>query len=174
MHLGHFNIIKYCNRPFTNVNDMNNLIIDNWNKVIRDEDTVINLGDLGFGFHKLESEDLKKRICSLKGKVKILIRGNHDKRRNEEYVAMGFKFMQKELVMNQILFTHRPASLRSGIKYNVFGHIHNNDLTSRDYSPEVVITDKHKVFTLEHHYSPILLEEFIKDDSNLALKRIKK
>ena len=43
-HFLHDNTIKYCNRP----EDYNERIIENWRKVVSDEDTVIHLGDVRF------------------------------------------------------------------------------------------------------------------------------
>jgi calcineurin-like phosphoesterase family protein len=70
-HFSHANIIKYCNRPFKDVQEMNETLIDNWNSVVQDSDTVYVLGDFGFG-------DCSKIIQKLKG-IKILIIGSHDK-----------------------------------------------------------------------------------------------
>lgn len=39
-HFNHANIIKYCNRPFSNVEEMNKTLIKNWNNVVRDKDIV--------------------------------------------------------------------------------------------------------------------------------------
>ena len=47
-HYGHENIIKHCNRPFTDVEHMNTVLIDNHNRVVRPNDNVINLGDFAF------------------------------------------------------------------------------------------------------------------------------
>lgn len=44
-HLGHANIIDYASRPFENVEQMNKVLIDNWNKVVGQNDTVYMLGD---------------------------------------------------------------------------------------------------------------------------------
>ena len=48
-HFNHANIIKYCNRPFSSVEEMNETIIANWNKVVSQGDTVYHLGDFALG-----------------------------------------------------------------------------------------------------------------------------
>ena len=59
LHFNHENIIKYCNRPFPNVDKMNSSIINNWNSVVSKDDVVYFLGDFMFGpkqiFHILGS-----------------------------------------------------------------------------------------------------------------------
>ena len=49
LHLGHANIIKYCNRPYRDVNEMNEDLINKWNQVIGDTDRVFFLGDFALG-----------------------------------------------------------------------------------------------------------------------------
>ena len=48
LHLGHKNIIKLCDRPFKSLEEMDNVIINNWNKVVTDEDIVYVLGDFAY------------------------------------------------------------------------------------------------------------------------------
>jgi len=48
MHLGHKNIIKYSNRPFNSLVEMDRVIIDNYNSVVKEGDTVYDLGDFCF------------------------------------------------------------------------------------------------------------------------------
>ena len=45
-HFNHANIIKYCNRPFKNTDEMNKYIIRKWNSVVKETDTVYHLGDV--------------------------------------------------------------------------------------------------------------------------------
>ena len=73
LHFWHKNICKYCNRPFDTVEEMNEAIVENWNKVVKDDDVVFVLGDLGFcGYEKLAPY-----IARLKGR-KYIVQGNHD------------------------------------------------------------------------------------------------
>ena len=48
-HFGHANIINLCNRPFKDVNHMNDMLVENWNSVVSDDDTVFHLGDFALG-----------------------------------------------------------------------------------------------------------------------------
>lgn len=74
LHFGHTNIITYSNRPFANVAEMNENIIERWNAVVSPQDEVIVLGDLCLG--KLEeSLTYAKR---LNGQITLLL-GNHDR-----------------------------------------------------------------------------------------------
>ena len=72
-HFSHFNIMKYCKRPFSTVEEMNEVMIDNWNKLVRPNDEIYHLGDFGFGSHEKIKEIRKK----LNGKIHLIL-GNHD------------------------------------------------------------------------------------------------
>lgn len=71
-HFGHENIIEMCNRPFSNVDEMNNVMIERWNKKIKGNDTVYVIGDMFF-----RCSDPESIMKQLKGK-KRLLNGNHD------------------------------------------------------------------------------------------------
>lgn len=73
LHLNHKKILEYANRPFSSVEEMNRVIIDNWISTITDKDTVYVNGDIAFGLPAKANELIK----SLPGK-KILLMGNHD------------------------------------------------------------------------------------------------
>lgn len=73
-HFGHANVIKYSNRPYTSVQDMNEAMVKSWNETVKDEDTVWHLGDVAF----MPVADLIVLLKRLKGH-KNLVLGNHDK-----------------------------------------------------------------------------------------------
>lgn len=73
-HYGHKNIIRYSNRPFNDVPEMDTKMIENWNSVVKPEDTVFHLGDFAFA----EEDRIDWIVSQLNGQ-KFLIYGNHDK-----------------------------------------------------------------------------------------------
>lgn len=73
-HYYHHKIIKYCNRPFRDAYEMNQVMIDNWNKTVTEDDIVYHLGDVAFA-KPYQTKDI---FDKLKAKRKILIAGNHD------------------------------------------------------------------------------------------------
>ncbi len=64
------------NRPFENIQEMNQILIQNYNAVVHKNDTVYILGDIS---HHLPMDRANELISRLNGK-KILIKGNHDKK----------------------------------------------------------------------------------------------
>ena len=72
-HFGHDREFIWGPRGFKSVEEMNEVIIKNWNAVVKPEDTVYLLGDIMLGDNKVGIECLKQ----LNGNIKMLI-GNHD------------------------------------------------------------------------------------------------
>ncbi len=73
-HLFHANVIKYDNRPFLNVEEMNQTIIENHNKIVQKDDDFYFLGDFAFA----KEYEIEKLISQLNGNLHF-IKGNHDK-----------------------------------------------------------------------------------------------
>ena len=73
-HFGHVNIIKYAERPFTHVNEMNGEMVRRWNRTVGPVDVVVHLGDLALG----QLEHTLPRTAALNG-TRYLIPGNHDR-----------------------------------------------------------------------------------------------
>lgn len=93
-HYFHRNVIKYCNRPFETVEEMNDYLITKHNEIVKPEDTWYFLGDFGFA----SNNRLREIIAKLNGK-KIIICGNHD-RGATKMLALGFDFACYEMVLN--------------------------------------------------------------------------
>lgn len=131
LHLGHKNISKLANRPFSCAEEMDEALIANWNARVKGNDTVYIAGDL-----ICKSADPQKYLSQLKGK-KVLICGNHDHGWTDR-VDMGRYFKEvlnlKELTVEGHMTTicHYPMiewrcsrkehSRKLG--YLIHGHIH--------------------------------------------------
>ena len=94
-HFDHGNIIRFCNRPFATVEEMNETLISNWNRKVHANDTVFVMGDMFF-----RTTDPEPILQRLKGK-KHLIVGNHDSQWMKK-VDMGrwFESVQSYLETN--------------------------------------------------------------------------
>ena len=129
LHFGHFNIIRYDNRPFNSVDEMDKVLIDNWNSVVSDNDTVYILGDISW-----HNEEKTVQIFQrLKGK-KILIKGNHDKvaRGSNIYKCFDGVYDYYELCLdkkNKVVMSHYPIPFWNGQfrdTIHLYGHVHNS------------------------------------------------
>jgi calcineurin-like phosphoesterase family protein len=74
LHFGHLNIIRYCDRPWPDVDAMNRGLITRWNDVVDPDDTVWVLGDVAMG----RIDDNLALVEQLNGS-KLLVAGNHDR-----------------------------------------------------------------------------------------------
>ena len=114
LHLNHSNIIKYCNRPFDNVDQMNEHIVNNWNKTIRPHDRVYFVGDVSF--------QTEEWILKLNGN-KTFIKGNHDRFKHTQHfdnLIIEWKGLHFYLV-------HDPENIPTFWKgWSICGHHHNN------------------------------------------------
>jgi calcineurin-like phosphoesterase family protein len=121
-HFNHKNIIKYCNRPFDSVEEMNEGIVKNWNAVVTPEDTVWHLGDVTWGHFDMNRLNGKKN----------LILGNHD---SEDRITQYFEevYIYHELKglipkRRAIVLFHYPIESWNGKFYgslHLHGHCHN-------------------------------------------------
>jgi calcineurin-like phosphoesterase family protein len=74
-HFGHANIIKYSQRPFDGIQEMDQALIENWNAVVQADDLVFHLGD--FTFH----QNASRYFGALNGRIYILkLEWHHDHR----------------------------------------------------------------------------------------------
>ena len=125
-HFNHANIIRFCNRPFKNVEEMNESIVANWNEVVGMDDTVFHLGDFCLG----GAAEWTRFLDRLNGKI-YLILGNHDLKNIRqgflgrfEHVAMQ---MRIEIGKRKIYLCHYPfLCFEGGYKdvWQLFGHVH--------------------------------------------------
>lgn len=129
IHFDHLNIIKYCNRPFKTTTQMNERLIDNWNKTINANDEVYILGDFTMKGATLANE----MLAELKGRKNLIV-GNHDlflKSSNfEEFRFEKILDYYKLKYQNEVfILCHYPFlewDMKHKGSFNLHGHSHNN------------------------------------------------
>ena len=125
-HLGHANIIKYCDRPFKTVEEMTEKIIKNHNAIVKPKDTVFFIGDFCFrnspGGKEGEGELNKAEyyINRLNGRF-IFIKGNHDRNNSLKtpIERIVIKYGGKRICM-----VHNPIHEDTNYELNFVGHVH--------------------------------------------------
>jgi len=132
-HFGHSNVIKFCDRPWSSVEEMNKGMIELWNSTVPEDGVVICCGD--FLWAKDEIDEFAEK---LNGKI-YLVRGNHDqcKLRDEDsskkvtWIGDLLRISTKD---GRFICSHFPLMAWSGT-YNVFGHVHtkkNGEISGSD------------------------------------------
>lgn len=156
-HFGHANILQYepIARPFDTVEEMNEAIIERWNKVVNKFDKVYHLGDFCFGRENLSI------ITRLNGQKRLIL-GNHDTY-SHEYTGLGFLSIHGALFWNDCILTHipvHPYSLGSRAKYNIHGHLHSKRVMTVEV-PEFTRIDKRyiNVSCEQNNLTPMNAEE---------------
>ena len=123
-HLGHYNICKYCHRPFQSRSDMDQTLIKNWNAVVPEDGIVVHCGDFMLP-HNEDIKEYNKYLNQLHGRV-LLLRGNHDRASldwvSDKLIAVRDQAM---IVVDgvKIFAQHYPCAAFNG-DYHVYGHIH--------------------------------------------------
>lgn len=160
LHFGHNNIIKYCNRPFKDVDEMDNAIVNNWNSVVNDKDLVYVLGDVSF----YGKEKTKELISRLKG-YKLLVIGNHDRRKTKTWwhdVGFNFVFDEPIEVYGYVL-SHEPFVEKEHLYNdlnNIHAHLHNDE---HRYKTGELHKNKYKCVSAElFDYTPIEFDKLVK------------
>lgn len=128
-HVGHRNILQYSNRPFPSVEDMNEALVENHNRVVKSGDRVYHLGDFCLGSEELAVSTVKR----LNGQ-KFLVFGNHDKhlRKSERFLSQWIwarDLTQVEVGDQKIILCHfamRSWNQSHRGSWQLYGHSHGS------------------------------------------------
>lgn len=146
-HFHHRNIIRYCDRPFVNVTEMDEHMITMWNSVVGPDDRVIHGGD----FMLCGIDKTTAMLQRLNG-YKVLVRGNHDGTQNRMLRA-GFDEVYNTWMEGGVRVDHIPIGTTGYFKtysmYYLYGHVHNHDrprepnqinicVEAQDYTPKTL------------------------------------
>lgn len=158
LHIGHENILSMCQRPFDNIEDMNETLIKNWNQMIQPKDTVYILGDF---FFMIPVEEANVIIKKLKGK-KILIQGNHDlnyeKTLFDEICEFKIiKYNKKKFILMHYPLLEWPHYFQGGI--HLHGHQHNTQEYNLEMKNQGIL--RYDVGVDANDFKPICIDEII-------------
>ena len=125
-HFGHANMLKFVNydgtrmRPFNSIEEIDELMIENWNKIIKPTDRVYHLGDVCY--HCGNRDQIMSR---LNGK-KVLIKGNHDRDQLGWYMKYFEDIRGTIHIDGNYLLSHFPIHPDSKGRFirGLHGHIH--------------------------------------------------
>ena len=162
-HFGHLGVCKFTRndgvtklRPWTNPDEMDEDMVRMWNETVKPTDKVYHLGDVVINRKAL------KILHRLNGD-KVLIRGNHDIFKDEDY-REHFRELRAYHVMNGMILSHIPIHTESLGRFgvNIHGHLHANRVKMSNGYREVVDTRYHCVCVEQTDFRPILFEDVIK------------
>jgi len=154
LHFGHAKIIKYENRPFNSVEEMDEAMIKNWNGVVSKKDKIFVVGDVSFH----NKERTTEIIQQLNGN-KILIIGNHDQRSIQWWMDAGFDEVSNYPIIYKewIVIQHEPPTyINDAMPYfYIYGHVHSTEMYR-------TITKQSACVSAERwEYTPVNLEKII-------------
>lgn len=119
-HFSHAKVIKMCNRPYSSVEEMDESLIDNWNKTVSKKDIVYHCGDFAF-------RNTEYYVKRLNGQIHLIL-GNHDKVNlaSQKY----FKSISQIKIVNtkpKIVLCHYAMRRWPALHYDawhLYGHSH--------------------------------------------------
>lgn len=124
-HFGHTNVIRFCNRPFTDAEEMDETLIANWNAVVGPKDDVFHLGDFAVRCDPKKMANIFRR---LNGRKHLII-GNHD---SGATIALPWSsqpahYREISVEKQRIILLHYGMRVWNGMRYGAlqfFGHSH--------------------------------------------------
>jgi calcineurin-like phosphoesterase family protein len=171
-HFGHAGVCRFTRsdgvtklRPWDNPEEMDEFMVKAWNERVRPNDKVYHLGDVVINRRALD-------IMSRLNGDKVLIRGNHDIFKLEDYTK-HFRDVRGYHVMNGMILSHIPVHEESLGRFgvNIHGHLHANRVMRRASSMmefmqwgvrERIDPRYHCVCVEQTDFAPILFEDVIK------------
>jgi len=144
-------------RPFSCAEEMDEEMVKRWNERVRPNDKVYHLGDVVISRKHL------KTLGRLNGD-KILIRGNHDVFKLEDYTQY-FRDLRGYHVMNGMILSHIPIHEQQLARFgcNIHGHLHSHRVMRKNQYGVSEIDPRYQSVCVEQiDFAPILFEDLIK------------
>ena len=176
LHFGHKNIIKYEGRPFSSVEEMDEVIIKNFNEVVKDGDLIYNIGDFALGKYNT-IENLKTLKDRLNG-YWFCVPGDHEPK---EFNKVFSVLQQIQIIKHdnlKIILCHYPLVFWPQSHYGTWmlhGHHHAD---SKKWVEQYTRGRIYNVCVGAHNYFPYNLDEIKeimknKEDNLNLLQKLK-
>jgi hypothetical protein len=172
-HFGHAGVCRFTRadgvtklRPWTDPDEMDEAMVKAWNERVKPTDKVYHLGDVVINrkalgiLHRLNGD-------------KVLIRGNHDIFRDEDY-RVHFRELRAYHVMDGMILSHIPVHADSLGRFgvNIHGHLHANRVRKARgvdvktgavlYSDEIDVRYHNVSVEQLPDFAPMLFEDVVK------------
>ena len=180
LHFGHRNIMKFCNRPWETVEEMDKALINNWNSVVGKNDIVFDLGDFAFA-----SNNKWKYILNQLNGHHYLILGNHDVSRYPGDKTMElFERVEHQMIVKiddrYVYLNHYPYLCYGGsyrghdqAVWQLFGHVHSgpNDIGKDHDRLSMLFPYQYDVGIDNNNYYPVSWNQIVDIINNQVQKR---
>jgi calcineurin-like phosphoesterase family protein len=171
-HFGHTGVCRFLRndgvtklRPWDNPEEMDEFMVKAWNERVRPNDKVYHLGDVVINRRAMST------LARLNGD-KVLIRGNHDIFRDDEY-RKYFRELRAYHVMNGLILSHIPVHEASLGRFgcSIHGHLHANRVMKARgvdaLTGDILYSDEidpryYNVSVEQTDFAPILFEDVLK------------
>ena len=127
LHLGHANVLDYTNRPFPDVNDMDETLWDGLTATAAPDKALVVVGDMAMNVAL--NEETTRRIRGLDCRERHLVIGNHDLTGAGRLRADGFDRVWSLMVSGgepPLIWTHYPLDEIPDGYINIHGHVHDD------------------------------------------------
>jgi calcineurin-like phosphoesterase family protein len=151
-HFGHSRILDMEYRPFINIEEHDEQLIQNWNSVVHKKDKIWHLGDVSF----YGKEKTKQIISRLNG-YKILCKGNHDNSKSAKWwMEVGFNEVYSyPFIRNGVIFSHCIPPEEHDC-YFIHAHLHSSKGSAYQY-------DKYDCVSVENYdYKPVRIMDILR------------
>ena len=165
-HFYHANICKFTNfdgsplRPWDEVNQMTEDMIEWYNELVDDQDRVYILGDVAFS-----ARTMREVVARLKGR-KVLVPGNHEPPKMRKYFDL-FDDVRGYVVKKGFVMSHIPIHPESLSRWelNIHGHLHNNTVKTQEGDRLLAPDDvRYYCACVERtNFRPKLLDDILKE-----------
>ena len=126
LHLGHESSIEFTDRPFSNVDEMNEKLIQNINDTVGVRDELWILGDFAY---KVDREKVREFRNSIRCKSVHLVNGNHDKDYSQDHIFQSVQdYKELKTPYGRCILFHYPILEWNAAHYgsvHLHGHIHS-------------------------------------------------